>query len=392
MYTKSVYQNLFVQTRGRLLAADILTCYTETMKNMLISAVLRPILMMISGLLMALGLFGMPEHVQRDQKADAQNAGKMSVYFFDVGQADAALIVADGEAMLIDGGNTADSSQIVSSLRRIGISHLSVIVCSHAHEDHVGGLAGALNICSVDKVYAPVTEYDSYAFSDFVTYAQKRGCTLTVPIQGDTFTLGGATVQFLSPVRIAETVNDTSLVVRVVYGEHSFLFTGDTERSAELQMLDDGVVMQSTVLKVGHHGSDSSTSYVFLREVMPQYAVISVEKENSYGFPDEVVLSRLADMQSVIYRTDLCGEIVFETDGSTLTVSTEKAYSAADSVSQQEKADPIPTDARYVGNEASLKFHKTSCQFLPAEKNRCYFSLRASAVEAGYTPCGQCKP
>jgi len=247
------------------------------------------------------------------------------IHFIDVGQADAAVIICDGEVLMIDGGNTGDSSLIYSYLTRtLGLEHIDYMIGTHAHEDHIGGLAGALNACTVGTVYAPVTEYDSEAFGDFKKYVQKQGLEITVPTVGDTFNVGSATVQFLSPAYQYADTNDTSIVVRIVYGNTSFLFTGDAEWEPEHDMVDSGYDLSATLLKVGHHGSDTSTSYVFLREIMPQYAVISVGKGNSYGHPTEDTLSRLRDADVIVYRTDIQGDIICYSDGNLLMFVTEK--------------------------------------------------------------------
>lgn len=318
----------------------------------------------------------------------------LSVYFLDVGQADAALLLTDGHAMMIDGGNRGDSSLIVSFLRRQGVTHLDVVVCTHAHEDHVGGLAAAVAECSVDTVYAPVTSDETKVFQKFQKHVEEQGCGLTVPQAGDSFYLGDARVQFLSPVAHVEDVNDSSLVLRVDYGETSFLFTGDAERAAELQIVEGGADLSATLLKVGHHGSQSSTSYAFLREVMPQYAVISVGENNSYGLPDEVVLSRLLDAGTVIYRTDQVGTVCCRSDGAEISVSTEKNAAAPLSwdTPAPERSSAVPEGTWYIGNISSGKFHRLTCGGLPTEENSRYFSSREEAVEAGFAPCSRCKP
>lgn len=226
------------------------------------------------------------------------------IHFIDVGQADAALVLCDGEAMLIDGGNVADSSLIYSYLKSHEIEYLDYIICTHAHEDHVGGLAGALNYACVGAAYCPVTKYDSKAFSNFVKYLNEQDVLITVPDVGETFFVGSAGVTVIGPVQYSTEPNNTSIVLRIVYGETSFLFTGDAEREEEQDILNAGYTLESTVLKVGHHGSANSTTYPFLREIMPQYAVISVGANNSYGHPTEDALSRLRDADVTVYRTD----------------------------------------------------------------------------------------
>lgn len=241
-----------------------------------------------------------------------------TIHFIDVGQADSALVICDNRAMLIDGGNVADSDLIYTYLKKLNVQHLDYIICSHAHEDHVGGLSGALNFASVGKVFAPVISYDTRAFSNFVKYVEKQNTSITIPSSGDEFFLGSAKVTILGPVRDTENTNNSSIVLRIEYGNTSFLFTGDAEREAEKDILDAGFTLSSTVLKVSHHGSSTSTSYPFLREVMPDYAVISVEANNSYGHPHEEVISRLQDADVKVFRTDIQGDIICTSDGNSV--------------------------------------------------------------------------
>lgn len=241
-----------------------------------------------------------------------------AVHFIDVGQADAALILCSGKTMLIDGGNKGDSDLIYAYLQKLNITHLDYVVCTHAHEDHVGGLAGALTAATVGTVYAPVKSYDSNAFRDFVAKTEERGREITVPKAGDVFYLGDSVVTILGPRKDYDDTNNTSIVLRVVYGSTSFLFAGDMESDAETDLLESGVMLKSTVLKVGHHGSSTSTSYRFLREVAPKYAVISVGKNNQYDHPNEDVLSRLRDAEVTLYRTDMQGDVVCVSNGTTV--------------------------------------------------------------------------
>ena len=250
--------------------------------------------------------------------------GELTVHYIDVGQADCTLLECGGQTMLIDGGNVDDSSLVVSYLKNQGIEHLDYMVCTHAHEDHVGGLSGPLNTCTVGTVFAPVAEYESVAFANFVKYTHAQGLDVTVPEVDDSFLLGEARVIVLGPRKTYEDPNDTSIVLRVDHGENSFLFTGDMEATAEADLLAAGCDLDADVLKVGHHGSSTSTSYVFLREVMPEYGIISCGAGNTYGHPHEEVTGRLYDAGVTVYRTDEQGTVVATSDGAEIRFVTEK--------------------------------------------------------------------
>ena len=262
------------------------------------------------------------------ENTGTSQAGTLTVTWLDVGQGDAAVIQCGGQSMLIDGGKPEKSSYIYAWLQQHGLSYLDVIVATHVDADHIGGLSGALNYASVGTAYCPVTTGTTETFQSFVKYLAQRGKQITVPTAGESFALGGAQVQILGPLHRAEDSNDNSIVLKVSFGASSFLFTGDAERAEELDLLNAGVNLQSTVLKVGHHGSDTSTSYPFLRAVAPQYAVISVGAGNRYGHPTEAVLSRLRDAGVTTFRTDMQGEITAVSDGQTIHFSAAKNAAA----------------------------------------------------------------
>ena len=257
--------------------------------------------------------------ISQESLASRPERSKIAVHFLDVGQADATLITLGDKAMLIDGGNRGDSELMYSYISRLGIDCLDYVVATHVHEDHIGGLAAALNAATVGTVYCPTTEYSSEIFKNFSKYVKIEGAKISVPTAGDSFELGGAKVQILA-CNVGKEINNTSIVLRLSYGSTSFLFTGDAERMVEQYILDAGYDIASTVLKVGHHGSESSTSYPFLRAVMPKVAIVSVGKDNSHGHPDEVVLSRLKDAEASVYRTDLEGTVVIESNGTDIKV------------------------------------------------------------------------
>lgn len=325
---------------------------------------------------------------QQSQTDPLAEGGSFEVHFIDVGQADSILVICDGHYMLIDGGNAEDSDLVYSYLERHGAKHLDYMVASHAHEDHIGGLSGALNYATVEVAFSPVTDYNTKVFRDMVKYLGEQGKSLTVPAPGEKFDLGSAKVEILGPVQEYDDTNNTSIVLRVDYGETSFLFTGDMETSAEEDLIDFGGNLQATVLKAGHHGSSTSTGYRFLREVMPEYAVISVGEDNKYGHPSDEVLSRFRDAGTQVYRTDMQGHIIAASDGKTVTFQTEKE---ADTATNPTGNSALQT---YIGNSGTKKFHLPDCTSAKniQEEKKVIFYARFQAVLEGYEPCGRCKP
>ena len=311
---------------------------------------------------------------------------QLTVHFIDVGQADCILLECGGEYIIIDGGNVADSSLVVSYLERQGVTRLESVIATHAHEDHVGGLPGVLAVYETAAVYAPTRTYSSKCFDDFVYYTDQQGLQITIPAPGDVITFGGATATVLGPVKSYAETNDTSIVLMVEFGGTRFLFTGDMETSAENDMLDYWGARfnwSADVLKVGHHGSDTSTGYRFLNEVMPTYGVISVGKGNTYGHPCEAPLSKLRDAGVTVYRTDEMGHIIVTSDGTNITFRHEKG-------TPDVPDGTTGTKIVYIGNVNSKKLHVDGCPNLPKEENRACFDSYDEAIAAGYEPCSKC--
>ena len=264
----------------------------------------------------------------QDTSSSPALGGSFTVQYLDVGQGDSELIQCDGHYMLIDGGTSKYSDKIYATLKAQDITALDFIVNTHPHEDHVGGLSGALQFATVKTALSPVKTYDGEGFKDFKKYLKKQGVSITVPSPGDTFTLGSASVTVLGPIEDSDDPNNLSIVLRVVYGDTSFLFVGDAQTSEENDILASGRTVKSDVLKVGHHGSETSTGADFLAAVAPKYAVIEVGDSNSYNHPNQGTLDRLKAAGVTLFRTDLQGTITCTSDGKALTFQTGKTASS----------------------------------------------------------------
>ena len=338
-------------------------------------------------LILSLLLCGCAEAPQPTAATVPPSGDGLMVHFVDVGQADCILIECGSEFAIIDGGNKDDGQLVVSYLEQQGVQELSAVICTHAHEDHVGGLPSVLSVYPTAAVYGPTRTYSSNIFDDFLYYTDQQRLEVTIPAPGDTLTVGDAVLTVLGPVQSYAETNDTSIVVRLDYGDTSFLFTGDMEVAAENDMLDywsgNSDIFHVDVLKVGHHGSDTSTGYRFLYEVDPTYGVIPVGKDNSYGHPHAEPLSRLRDAGVTLLRTDELGHILAVSDGKEIT------FTWGNQTAQPEAVEPAEPQV-FIGNKNSKKLHSEDCGSLPGENNRVYFDSYQQAIAEGYEPHGTC--
>lgn len=250
--------------------------------------------------------------------------GAAEVHFIDVGQADCILVrTAGGENMLIDAGNNADGDDVVEYLNNIGVSRIDYIIGTHPHEDHIGGMDNVINELDIGEVYMPNKQYTTKTFKDVLEAVSNKGLTIKTAKAGVTvFDSGGESAVMVAPNSESyKDLNNYSAVIKYTCGGVSFLFTGDAEELSEQEITAD---VSADVLKVGHHGSNSSTSEEFLRRVSPEYAVICVGEDNDYGHPHKETMERLAAAGVTVYRTDINGTIVMTTDGETIETRTEK--------------------------------------------------------------------
>ena len=334
--------------------------------------------------------------------ASEEDAGiGLTVTFLDVGQGNAVIAESDGHYMLIDGGPADTSSLVVRTLKNMGVEKLDYMIATHYDADHISGLVGALNVFETGLLLLPDYETDTSIYQSFMHMYEKNGCKGHFPVPGETYALGRAAFDIVAPVDYAaEQENDRSIGIRLWYEETSFLLLGDAGYESEAEMINAGEMLDSDVYLASHHGSAWSSTEDLLEEVSPDVAVISVGKDNGYGHPAEQTLERIFDAGAKVLRTDLSGTIIAESDGEKITFSAEpmsrkkmrEALTAAEAEKSVPADDSAGTDSRFIGNINSFKFHKPDCGSLPAEHNRGYFDSREEAVEAGYEPCGSCRP
>ncbi|MDD3365512.1 MAG: ComEC/Rec2 family competence protein, partial [Syntrophomonas sp.] len=224
--------------------------------------------------------------------------------------------------MLVDAGENDYGDVVVNYLISQGVKELDIVVGTHPHSDHIGGLDTVINRFPVKSIYMPKATNTTESFRDVLSAVKNKGLKISTAKAGVVLPLDGIDCRFVAPVKDSyEELNNYSGVIRLEYGSQSFLLAGDAGTESEAQILSSGVNIKSTVLKVGHHGSYSSSSSKFLKAAAPQYAVIMVGKNNQYGHPHPQTLTRLSNAGIKVFRTDQVGTIVFTTDGKDIQVS-----------------------------------------------------------------------
>lgn len=244
----------------------------------------------------------------------------LSIHAIDVGQGESILIVTPNQkTILIDAGEPSYGQEVVRYIKRQGINKIDVLIGTHPHADHIGGLPEVIESFEIGDFFMPAKLHTTRTFERVLEATDKKGLTITTAKKGVELSLDeDINIRFLAPIGEGyDSLNNWSAVVRMEFKDKVFLFTGDAEALLEREIIEgnEATFLKANYLKVAHHGSNSSTIQEFLDIIDPEVAIISLGKDNPYGFPHREVIERLKELDIAIYRTDLQGNIVVESDG-----------------------------------------------------------------------------
>lgn len=257
----------------------------------------------------------LPDQTLNPAAAEFSSQETLSVHFLDVGQADCILVKNNSHAMLIDCGNREDSAYIISYLKEQHIQTLDYLILTHPHEDHIGGATDIMNTFTVHEVFMSPATTSTYTFENLLNTIEEQNLTISIPSIGDSYSLSQVSFTIIAPIKEYDNLNNSSIGLKLQYENDSFLFCGDIESEAEYDLYNAQTNLSADILKISHHGGDTSTTSEFLGAVQPLYAVFSVGKNNSYGHPSSTVLNSLANHGVLYYRTDVQGTIVVTCTG-----------------------------------------------------------------------------
>ncbi|WP_252246865.1 ComEC/Rec2 family competence protein [Clostridium sp. ZBS4] len=314
-------------------------------------------------------------------KTQETSLGEMKIHYIDVGQGDSELIQVDGKNILIDAGN--NDSMAYNYLKKLGIKKLDYVMATHPHSDHIGGMAQIINEFDIGEFYAPKVNHTTKTFENMMKALQSKGIKFTAPTVGDTLTISNATLQFLAPNSSKyEDMNNYSIACKLKYGNTSYVFMGDAESLSEGEILAKQLDISADVLKLGHHGSHSSTSQAFLEKVNPRYAIVSCGKGNDYGHPHQETIDKLNKKGIEILRTDVSGTIISTSDGNNINFNVNASGTSNNTPETKTKSNSV-----WVANKTSKVYHSSKeCSNMKAPTQ---ISLE-DAQAKGLKPCSKC--
>lgn len=334
---------------------------------------------------------------------DSSPGKNLVVSFIDVGQADCILIQSpNGKNMLIDAGDSSSQSAISNYLKDKNINKIDVLVATHPHVDHIGSMAYVVNNYEIGSIYMPKAVHTTAVYETLLNTIKNKGLSINTAKAGGVITLGDESISINIVAPVGSTYSDLnsySAVIKITYKNTSFLFAGDAGSDSEQEILNLGVDIKADVLKVGHHGSATSTSTAFLKAVSPEYAVISVGKGNTYGHPTQTALDRLTAASAKIYRTDDGGTVIVTSDGQSITINRNASIQVvkAPTASANPTSTVAPTtaivstagDITVFKTTTGAKYHLDGCTYLSKSK----IPIKLSAAKAeGLTACSKCNP
>lgn len=270
-------------------------------------------------IIVCVSVYSFSDDKSADVMLSPSDDNTMAVCFIDVGQGDCEFIqFPNGECMLIDSGEKENSEKVIETVRAFGYGKIDYVVATHPHTDHIGGLAEVIDAFDIGEVYMPKVSASTKTFENLLITIQNKNLQIHTAKAGVTVIDDGMLeVKFLSPVKSSyDDLNNYSAVLKVTYGEDSYLFTGDAESQVENELLENAYFeLDSDILKVAHHGSRTSSTEEFLFAVSPDYAVVEVGKGNSYNHPHTETIEKLESIGAEILRTDEKGTITVKSSG-----------------------------------------------------------------------------
>lgn len=265
-----------------------------------------------------------PKIEYRQEEKVKIDPNNLIIHFVDVGQGDCILISKNNEHVLIDAGNNEDGPLLVEYFKELGIKKFKYIIGTHAHEDHIGGIDNIINNFELGHYYMPDVVTTTKTFEDVLDALLIKEKAFETPNIGDKFKLSDTEFEVLYLGNDKSDLNNTSIVLKLTYKNTSYLFMGDATSTVERILINEGKDLDSDVLKVGHHGSQYSSTAAFLKQVTPSYAVIQVGQDNEYDHPKQITLDKLEKLNSLTYRTDKHGTIILTSDGDNISFETIK--------------------------------------------------------------------